>query len=683
MLKAIKGYRQSSRQQLGDEEDPDEPEVQIASDPDLDSPPFGKARIMTAFQQQAPLPPLPARQPSQQRLPSGGNQFASRYEQQAEQVYGFAWKVLINVLIIFPWSCVLLLSWLVNKWQLMFRPVGAAFWWCVDYFDRRLPSTVEWFLWVISQVSLILHVITVGINLGVIWIMWDNGHHALPIFVIAFYGFCHLCTAVTMFKELDMREAGDTYFADVLMLFQRCLDVLFYDIQMVASVVHSNRMLEGMTQVMFKGYEEARVALSALLFSMPCCIIIGIEYGIFMGGKLRKDVLNLDILTSYHDQLYAAVCFSVINSVEKMFRFSAVDPWMHEKNDGFPLLYVRSHAARLPGSVVRDWLVRCKVALAASQGRLVLKELYSHYSQQVKDTSLSLSDPHKAYLLRKAVHYFNTRLLYRPNIDNYPTNKPIIQELIADDIAPGAQLSAMLPDILDDASSLTTLSLAGNGLDDAALRGVMLALAENVDVHLQHLDLSGNQMLPAGAAAVATVLCNNHSIYSLRLAGCPVRDEGAAALAEALKKNISLYKLDLSNCQIGPEGALALADALKVNPVLSSLDMSNTRIGSLGCEALCKALKVAGSSGLKELNLSHLPLDDRAAAAVAGLLASSRVLERLLMTHSNITDAGAQLICNALQNNGTLQFIDVSDGHCMDGSWQKLLNHVVKGKPKA
>jgi hypothetical protein len=49
---------------------------------------------------------------------------------------------------------------------------------------------------------------------------------------------------------------------------------------------------------------------------------------------------------------------------------------------------------------------------------------------------------------------------------------------------------------------------------------------------------------------VATVLASNHSIYSLRLAGCPVRDEGAAALAEALKKNISLYKLDLSNCQV-------------------------------------------------------------------------------------------------------------------------------------
>lgn len=56
-----------------------------------------------------------------------------------------------------------------------------------------------------------------------------------------------------------------------------------------------------------------------------------------------------------------------------------------------------------------------------------MQEMYSHYTQQVKETSMSLSDPHKAYLLRKAVHYFNTQLKYRANIDKYPTNKPIIQ----------------------------------------------------------------------------------------------------------------------------------------------------------------------------------------------------------------------------------------------------------------
>lgn len=53
-----------------------------------------------------------------------------------------------------------------------------------------------------------------------------------------------------------------------------------------------------------------------------------------------------------------------------------------------------------------------------------------------------------------------------------------------------------------------------------------------------------------GAAAVASLISRNQSIYSLSLAHCPVRDEGAMALAEALKTNIALYKLDISDCQV-------------------------------------------------------------------------------------------------------------------------------------
>lgn len=49
------------------------------------------------------------------------------------------------------------------------------------------------------------------------------------------------------------------------------------------------------------------------------------------------------------------------------------------------------------------------------------------------------------------------------------------------------------------------------------------------------------------------MLASNHSIYTLSLAGCPLRDEGAMALAEALKSNISLYKLDLSNCLVSSQ----------------------------------------------------------------------------------------------------------------------------------
>jgi hypothetical protein len=38
----------------------------------------------------------------------------------------------------------------------------------------------------------------------------------------------------------------------------------------------------------------------------------------------------------------------------------------------------------------------------------------------VKDTCASLSDPHKAYLLRKAMHYFNTQRQHRVEAQDKP-----------------------------------------------------------------------------------------------------------------------------------------------------------------------------------------------------------------------------------------------------------------------
>lgn len=73
-------------------------------------------------------------------------------------------------MIMVPWSLVLLLSFLLNKWQLLFRPLGGLLWYGVDVLDQRLPSLVEWLLWLVNQTSLTLHVLTVGINLGVIWV---------------------------------------------------------------------------------------------------------------------------------------------------------------------------------------------------------------------------------------------------------------------------------------------------------------------------------------------------------------------------------------------------------------------------------------------------------------------------------------------------------------------------------
>jgi hypothetical protein len=55
----------------------------------------------------------------------------------------------------------------------------------------------------------------------------------------------------------------------------------------------------------------------------------------------------------------------------------------------------------------------------------ILQELYSHYTQQVKDTCASLADPHKAYLLRKAMHYFNTQRQHMQEASAH--DKPLIE----------------------------------------------------------------------------------------------------------------------------------------------------------------------------------------------------------------------------------------------------------------
>ena len=49
-----------------------------------------------------------------------------------------------------------------------------------------------------------------------------------------------------MFKELDHNERR-TGARELGRFFQRVLDVLFYDAQLMASVVHSNKMLQVLT----------------------------------------------------------------------------------------------------------------------------------------------------------------------------------------------------------------------------------------------------------------------------------------------------------------------------------------------------------------------------------------------------------------------------------------------------
>jgi hypothetical protein len=67
-----------------------------------------------------------------------------------------------------------------------------------------------------------------------------------------------------------------------------------------------------------------------------------------------------------------------------------------------------------------------------------------------------------------------------------------------------------------------------------------------------------------------------------------------------------------------------------------------------------------------------------AAAAAAARPRATDLHHRLCGPHSQSPPHP-----NPSQSNATLQSIDVSNNMAMDKSWQKLLNHVCKGKAKS
>jgi hypothetical protein len=270
---------------------------------------------------------------------------------------GAFWRATLHLVVTPAWALVLLLSWLCNQWQRLWRPLGRLLWWVVDAADRRAPLAVEWALWVLGEASLVLHVVATGTVLGlagvtlrecrlshnaapregggahahVAW-LWSRlggggggggsvaaaaaaagtaaaavaGVAAAPavteaarvaaIVVLALYALSHYCMAAAMFRELDLHDAtaaaageeqggggadgdgnggpwsgggGGYYFSDLVAFLGRLLDVLLHDVQLCAATVHGNRVLPGGAQLAFRGYEEARVAFGALLFTGP------------------------------------------------------------------------------------------------------------------------------------------------------------------------------------------------------------------------------------------------------------------------------------------------------------------------------------------------------------------------------------------------------------------------------
>jgi len=156
--------------------------------------------------------------------------------------------------------------------------------------------------------------------------------------------------------------------------------------------------------------------------------------------------------------------------------------------------------------------------------------------------------------------------------------------------------------------SLRVLDLSNNELCPAG--GAALAEGLKGSSTLTKLDLSSNGLGPKECFTIAGALRVNRSLTTLVLQGNKLGPKSGVALAEALKINGSLTSLDLTANDLGDEGCKVVFEALLVNGLLTSLDLGENKIGPDGGVAAAKALKIIDS--LTSLDLRSNGLDGTA-----------------------------------------------------------------------
>ncbi|GLI70754.1 hypothetical protein VaNZ11_015781 [Volvox africanus] len=631
---------------------------------------------------------------STERMPfTGGSSALPKYRStKHDLILGTIFKYLMWILAIGPWKCIKGVSWLLNKWQRFVYPLSYALFYGSDAMDKTMPTVRAIIIWAWNTSSLALHFVDVILIFVVINIVSQNGNGWVSITMGLLYFLSHYLMAVIMYMENDRPIDSPVYTGvDFLNFARRQVDVLFFDIQLLSSVVHSNIMIEGMTQMMLQGYEEARVCLHMIMNSLPACIILGVLYDAIFA--LKDQFQHILEHKSALNAIYAAFMLAVLNVVDKFIRLSLADPWLHPLNeDGYPLLYMRSNAARLPRALMLDFVFRCNVQLGENNDRLSLRPLYDKYVINCRGEAKHLADGHKMYLLRKALRTFNKGSVrfnkaeeIARKVDRHITRDQTlsdtrtVREVDASNIRPGSHLAKMLEEVLSETTGFDVLLLADNRFSDESVVHIVEGLRHNLyGLKIRELDLSNNDMADKAAEAVATYIMQYKCIAYLNLSNnVHLGTVGVKGIASVLSEDTVLERLDLSGCDVCGEGAAALGVMLKANRGLRCLVLANTRLGAQGVDSICRG--VTKNTTLKELDLSRSGCDDKAAGHLAQVFQQNNTLEKLHVANNRITDIGAKLLADSLQANTGLHYIDLA-GCPMDKSWKKLLHNIMKGQ---
>ena len=188
------------------------------------------------------------------------------------------------------------------------------------------------------------------------------------------------------------------------------------------------------------------------------------------------------------------------------------------------------------------------------------------------------------------------------------------------------------------------------------------------------LDLRGNRLGPAGAAALALGLAANGGLTCVDVRYNRITGDGAAQLSAAVLGNLkiemfnkipikemradSFTELDLMGKGVGVEGGMVVAGLIPVMGGLTKMSLAGNQLEEEGTKAICEALEQ--NKTLKELDISGDGFGATRASNIEGSAGAKHVtkmlgvnggLTRVDVRSNNIAGDGAEQLSAAVLGN--------------------------------
>jgi hypothetical protein len=141
-----------------------------------------------------------------------------------------------------------------------------------------------------------------------------------------------------------------------------------------------------------------------------------------------------------------------------------------------------------------------------------------------------------------------------------------------------------LAKVVADSSTLTTLIMSGNMVDDDLLRMLIAGLMQSDSI--THLDVSHNKITNHGARLLSKLLGDNSVLTVLNLADNQIHAEGGRYLARGLRENDSLLELNMRLNRLTDEGCRLLLDGLNDKISLQNLNLGSNGAGQQAAQCL-------------------------------------------------------------------------------------------------